>query len=369
MGKFSKSPALIFYAALLLFGAMPARALKTQNVFLIVTDGFRWQEVFNGAEELLLTKENGGVADTNALKREFWRETPERRREALLPFVWGEIGRHGQIFGNQNKGSAVRVANGFKFSYPGYNEMLTGMPDPRVDSNAKRLNPNVTVFEWANGRPGLRGRTMVLATWDVFPYIFNLKRSHLPIWPAWEEKFEAQKIQMPGELNEFVAETMPPWDEGVTYDDFLFQAALHCMRHERPRLLFIGFGETDDWAHEGRYDRYLTAGRHVDDYVKQLWQEAQAIDSYRDKTTFIITADHGRGSGREDWKSHGPKIAGAENDWFAVMGPDTLPLGERTNTAPLTEGQLAATVAALLGEDYRAAFPQVAEPVADILGR
>ena len=31
-------------------------ALKTRNVFLIVSDGFRWQEVFGGAEELLYIK-------------------------------------------------------------------------------------------------------------------------------------------------------------------------------------------------------------------------------------------------------------------------------------------------------------------------
>src|SRR5262245_54553038 len=122
-----------------------AASLKTQNVFLIISDGFRWQEVFNGAEEILMTQENGGVKSTNTLRAEFWRSTPEARREALLPFFWTEIARHGQIFGNQNKGSVVTVTNGKKFSYPGYNEILTGSSDPRIDSNDKKPNPNVTV--------------------------------------------------------------------------------------------------------------------------------------------------------------------------------------------------------------------------------
>src|SRR6266513_831532 len=73
-----------------------AAPLKTQNVFLIISDGFRWQEVFNGAEADLLTKENGGVQDTNSIRAEFWRGTPEERREVLLPFFWTGIAKHGQ---------------------------------------------------------------------------------------------------------------------------------------------------------------------------------------------------------------------------------------------------------------------------------
>jgi phosphoglycerol transferase MdoB-like AlkP superfamily enzyme len=131
--------------------------------------------------------------------------------------------------------------------------------------------------------------------------------------------------------------------------------------------MFVGFGETDEWAHAGRYDLYLTAARHMDDFVRRFWELAQSLPQYRDKTTFIITADHGRGSGPVDWKSHGEKIASSEGDWIAVMGPDTPPAGERTQTEPHTQGQIAATIAALLGEDYQAAFPTCGASMADLL--
>src|SRR5439155_10101919 len=108
---------------------------KTQNIFLITVDGFRWQEVFSGAELLLMNKENGGVADTNRLRAAFLRETAETRREALLPFFWKVIAQRGQIHGNANKGGAATVTNGKKFTYPGFNEMLTGSADPRIDKN------------------------------------------------------------------------------------------------------------------------------------------------------------------------------------------------------------------------------------------
>jgi hypothetical protein len=338
-----------------------AASHKTENVFLIISDGFRWQEVFTGAEELLLTRENGGVADTNALRKKFWRDTPEARREALLPFFWSEIVKHGQLLGNQNKGSIVKVANPRKFSYPGYNEIFSGIPDPRIDSNDKKPNPNITVFEWLNGRKNFHGRVAVFGSWDVFPSIFNVERSHLPFWPNWEPKLSAYEIKSP--MTQVMRDTFPLWGNTMTYDGLLFHAALDYVKTEKPRVAFFGFGETDEWAHEGRYDRYLESAHLVDDFIRRLWETTQSMPQYRDKTTFIITADHGRGHGPSDWKNHGANIAGAEGDWIAVIGPDIAALGERTNIDSVTQSQIASTLAQWLGEDYRAAVPQAGAPI------
>jgi hypothetical protein len=348
---------LLAIASLWFSPAARADSLKTHNVFLIISDGFRWQEVFNGAEAQLMTEKEGGVRDPKALGAQFWRDTPEGRRQALLPFIWTEIGRHGQIFGNQGKGSVVSVTNGKKFSYPGYNEILTGFGDPDIHTNDKRLNPNVNVFEWLNGRPALRGRVAVLGTWDVFPYIFNVERSHLPIWPAWEARFSACEIRAPGFVTDLMRDTTAIWED-LTYDSFLFHVTQDYIKHKRPRLVFVGFGETDEWAHAGRYDLYLNAAHHVDEFVGRLWNTTQSMPDYRGKTTFILTADHGRGSGPKGWKDHGEEVDGAEGDWIAVIGPDTPPAGERTAVQPMTESQIAATIAALFGEDFHSAFPR-----------
>lgn len=353
-------------ALLIAFTAVAGVPRKTQNVFLIVSDGFRWQEVFQGAEPDLMTKQNGGVADPIELKARFERQNPEARREALLPFFWTEIARHGQLFGNRNKGSFVAVTNGKKFSYPGYNEMLSGWGDPRIDSNDKRPNPNETVFEWLNERGRMRGHVAAFGTWDVFPYIFNVERSHLPIWPGWETQFRTQEIQVPKLIQELFHDTLP-LGEGMTYDSFLFHATDDYVKRLHPRLLFVGFGETDEMAHAGRYDQYLTAAHNIDDFVRRLWLTTQAISQYRGKTTFIIIADHGRGSGLQAWRDHGEKVEGAENDWIAIIGPDTPPMGERVNASPVTISQIPATIAALLGEDFHGAFPKSGAPIASVL--
>ncbi|HEY2952992.1 MAG TPA: sulfatase-like hydrolase/transferase, partial [Verrucomicrobiae bacterium] len=264
--------------------------------------------------------------------------------------------------------SVASVTNGKKFSYPGYSEAFTGFADDRIDSNDKKPNPNVTVFEWLQARPGFKNGVAAFASWDVFPYILNCERSRLPIWPAWETRFEDKRIRPPQYVIDTMRDTTTLWPD-LILDSFLFHAALDHVKRERPRVMFLGFGETDEWAHEVRYDRYLQSANHVDQFVRQLWQTLQSIPPYRDKTTLIITADHGRGTGPKGWRDHGDKTEGAEHIWLAVLGPDTPALGERANCAPITQSQIAATMAALLGEDYRAAFPKAGAPIADIIGR
>jgi len=81
----------------------------------------------------------------------------------------------------------------------------------------------------------------------------------------------------------------------------------------------------------------------------------------RDKTTMIVSTDHGRGWGRE-WTDHGKDVAGAEFIWTAVIGPDTPARGVRANT-PVQQAQVAATIAALLGRDWQKAEPKAAPPL------
>src|SRR5262249_24093281 len=149
-----------------------------ENVILVTIDGMRWQEIFSGAEEARFAPQ-----DTDA-RREYWRPTALERRAALMPFPLSAAASRGQIPGNQRRNNVVRVTNGKNFSYPGYQEILAGFPDPRIDSNGKIPNPNITVLEWLNGSAGFAGRIAAAGTWDVLPFILNTERSHLPVLTA-----------------------------------------------------------------------------------------------------------------------------------------------------------------------------------------
>ena len=366
--RFLSSPSLGWFllAGWLATLGTSAAETKTRNVFLITTDGLRQEEIFQGAEELLISKEFGNVGNTNALKAEFIRPDAEARRAALFPFLWGTVAKQGQIFGNRAKGSEVRVSNGRNFSYPGYNEFLTGYADPLIDSNDKKLNANTNVFEWLNLQPAYRGKVAAAINWDVLPWILNAPRAGFPVWSGFEVPPGTQTLPVPDALTEMVKHGRTVWS-GVLLDTFVGFAAKHAVKTLKPRALYVSYGETDDWAHEGNYERYLRSAHEFDLFLGDLWALVQSMPEYRGTTSFVITVDHGRGPAPIAWKSHGRELVDSAYMWMAVIGPDTPALGERSNVPPIRQAQVAATVAALLGEDFAGAFPKAAPPVAEVL--
>ncbi len=331
-------------------------ALKTRRVVWVMTDGMRWQEIFAGADAGLIT---------DALRKDFWRETAEERRSLVMPFLWSTVAKNGQIYGNRALGSEASVTNGLNFSYPGYNESLTGFADPRIDSNDKKYNPNTTVLEWLHGKPAYRGKVAAFGAWDLFPWIFNAPRAGFTVNAGFEPLtgFPGNPtIQL---LNELKADSPHDWDDEV-YDNLTFHTAMEYLRQRKPRVMFLSLGETDDWAHAGKYGEYLRSARRADRDIQALWETLQAMPEYRGVTTLIISTDHGRGDG-EAWKSHGVKVPESKNIWMAFMGPDTPALGERKLVAAVTQSQIAATLAALLGEDYHGAVPTSGAVIADVL--
>jgi hypothetical protein len=333
------------------------RVAPAANVVIVTIDGFRWQEVFTGAgHEYFAASSNGRPT---AAETRFWRDDAAARREALMPFFWRTIAKDGAVFGDPSRGSVVHLTNGLWFSYPGYNEMLTGSADARVDSNNKVPNPNVSVLEWLNRRPGFEGRVYAVGDWDLLPYILNVDRSKLPVGSM-------QPVPSPQNDRERaiddLADDLPAYWDGVVFDAPVMQAALEALRTRQPRVLYVMLGETDEWAHGGRYDMYLDAAFRSDRFLGRLWQTLQSLPAYKDHTTLLVTTDHGRGATVKDWTDHGRDVPAAERTWIAMLGPAVAQAGIREG-GTITTSQLAATIAAVVGEDFRAAFPKAAEPL------
>ena len=49
---------------------------RSAHVILVVADGLRWQEVFTGADSLLLFHSSAVGDDAEAIRRRYWRATP-----------------------------------------------------------------------------------------------------------------------------------------------------------------------------------------------------------------------------------------------------------------------------------------------------
>ena len=339
--------------------AVPAAAQPAaKHVVVITLDGRRWQEFFAGADRDYFKRDKNGSG--GPAEQRFWRDTPAERRSALMPFVWTTIATQGQIVGDPAANSRAHLTNGLWFSYPGYSELLAGVADPRIDSNNKVPNPNVTVLEWLNARPGFAGRVAAFGSWDVLPFILNAERSKLPVGTSYTPSPNAQTPRERA-INELATDLPRYWEYGP-FDAPIVYAALEHLATKRPRVLYILLGETDEWAHEGRYDLYLDAALRADRFIERVWTTLQSMPDYAGQTALVITTDHGRGATTKDWMDHGRDVPAAERTWMAFLGPGVAPMGIRTGMTATTS-QVAATIAALVGEDFRQGVPQAAPAV------
>lgn len=348
-----KSKVLLFVLLFFLGPGANAQKGKTENIFIITLDGLRWQELYTGADSLLIANKTF-VHDTSALKKRYWAATARERRQILMPFFWNTLASKGQLYGNRKFGNNVNCSNTMFFSYPGYNEILCGFADDeRINSNKKMNNPNVTVLEFLNNTRQFKGKVAAFGSWDVFPYIINEQRSNVPVNAGFERATGPDLTEREEFLNTLQDEIPGPWS-AVRLDAFTHYFALEYLKKNKPRVLYIAYGETDDFAHDGRYDEYLNSATRTDQFIADLWNWVQSQDQYRDKTTFLITTDHGRGTKPIDsWRSHGDEIAGAGEIWLAVVGPDTPSAGELRRSGQIHQNQVAKTAAALLGIEYK----------------
>lgn len=344
---------------------MPPR--RTEHLVLVTLDGIRPREVFGGLDlEVLRATAQGPAEDTEPYRR-YWAPTPEARRARLLPFLWGTLlARHGAIAGNAEHGSVVRVANRHRISYPGYAELLTGeVHDDLIASNARRQNPLPTVLELARERLGLEVHEVAaFASWETLRWIVESRPGTITA-NAGPQPYDHPDPAVRA-ASELQLEAPTPWD-GVRHDAHTIRLARGHLARFAPRVLYVGLGETDDWAHDGRYDRHLEGLARADAFLAGLWAWLEAHPRYAGRTTLIVTTDHGRGHTTEDWRQHDAGTAGAEAIWLAVAGPDTRPRGEWAAAPALTLGQVAATCARALGLDYGAARPAAAPPVAALV--
>jgi hypothetical protein len=342
---------------------------QDHNVILITVDGLRNEELFGGIDESVLEHvEFSGIeyeSETERVRAAFGGSSPEASRSNLLPFFWGELAPNGIVLGNESKGRGVRVTNREFFSAPGYIEILTGEPHHDVVSNDKVRYPYPSFMEYA--KEGLNlGYTDVatVGSWTGFatlsssqPDLFFTNTGFESVKP----EYATERMRWLGEIQHDI---MSLWPEGRS-DAVTYGMAVETIQKFEPRVLYIAFGETDDWAHQRRYDRYLDYIHVFDRYLERLWKQIQSLDAYRDRTTLIITTDHGRGHDPKEWVEHGAgeALAGSEAIWIAVIGPEVPARGEIVSATPVTQSDVAATALKVLGLDYRQFNPKMGPPI------
>jgi Type I phosphodiesterase / nucleotide pyrophosphatase len=330
----------------------PSRHAQTKKLIIITIDGFRWQEVFTGADPLLITNPDY-VRDTLLTRQLYWDSSAQDRRKKLMPFFWSTVACEGRIYGNRLLGNKMNVRNFYKISYPGYNEIFTGHTDAFNSPNLPMENPHVNVLEYLNTSQEYKGKVAVFTSWNVFPFILNQVRSGLPVNSGYSPL--ADDTDPEARLIDSVQAVLP--HNKTRHDLLTFLTAKEYIQQHHPSVLFLGLGETDEMAHQARYDLYLQQIADIDRMISDLWYLLQTDPYYRDSTTILITTDHGRGWKPNKWTTHGFWAQGSGEIWMAVLGPDILPSGELRSRGQVYQKQLAATIAALLGDPVAPGHP------------
>ncbi len=326
---------------------------KDQKLIIITTDGFRWQEVFGGMDSAIAKNNKFNQNDSADLFKRYWDDNAEARRQKLLPFFWKTLASQGQLFGNRNYGNKVDNANPHWFSYPGYSEILTGNVDTLINSNEYPPNPHTNILEFYNKMTNYKGRVAAFGAWDAFDRIINEQRAKFPVINGFDDNSVASTDPQMKLLNTMVQNSFRPFGNVECLDVFTHYQAFNYLQVKKPKVLYISYGETDEFAHGGDYKFYLDAAHQFDKWVGEIWDWVQRHPDYKDKTTLLITTDHGRGDIKKDeWTSHGSDIQDASQIWFCVIGPKVKAVGEVKTNQQIYQEQLAQTAASLTGQKF-----------------
>lgn len=351
---------LMSVLALLMLSVSTLRA--EQKVVLVSVDGYRWQELFGGVDTSLVNSGKFGNAEI-IMNSYFNGSTVEERRKELMPFTWSHIVNNGVMIGNRNNGCKMDVTNKMWFSYPGHSEYLCGYADDeRIQSNDPFPNPNVTVLEMINNDPNYRGSVMAFGSWARFIEIINEQRSGIKV----NANYRSSMSEKPTERELFldkIQKTCPRYWEHERFDFLTHEYAMEALRSHHPKVLFIGYGDTDEWAHAGNYRLYLDAAHSVDSYLEELWSIIQSDPFYKDQTTVLVTCDHGRGdTDINAWRNHGIQTKNSSNTWFLAFGKG-IPSKGVISDGQYFECQVAPTIAKILGVEFKPTHKGAGNPI------
>lgn len=278
-------------------------------VVLLALDGVRWQEVFGGVDR--------------ALARRF-RLMPSEVVGAteLMPSTHALLQRSGAAIGAPEVGEEM-VASGPNFvSLPGYLELFRGRRDSRCTDNACLPVAERTVVDEISAlSQGFATEVAVISSW---PGVLRAAARH-------PERIVASTGRTGGPTRHYLrrdpisAAVLSAGEASGSYpghgdyrpDPYTAALALRFLETEHPRLLFIGLGDTDAYAHKGLYREYLRALGRADAVIGDLDRALERLRAQGHRATLLVTTDHGRG---RRFAGHGAIAPESARIWLLAAG-------------------------------------------------
>lgn len=328
-------------------------SLQTEKLIIVTLDGVRWQEVFKGVDSYILNNNVEATENRKEIINRFGIHSEEQSRRNLMPFIWKIVAQKGQIYGNRNFANKVNVSNPYWYSYPGYNEIFTGKVNLNINNNSFGLSPDTNIFDFiATQENNQQKKIFALTYWSKFNEILNNENNNFVLYTNYKGGGNTPSFSddQSEKIKQEVTSLFSDQDNHryILSDKKLYIDAKILLNKFSPKVMYLSFGATDTFGHENQYFSYLKSIHSVNVLLEDLWDFVQKNEDFKDKTTLLITTDHGRGF-EDNWHNHGSRIKGSNETWFAVIGPDTKIKGEMKERGQWYQKQLASFFIKVLG--------------------
>ena len=308
------------------------KASPSSDIVVVLTwDGVRWQEIVNGIDP--------------QLERRLGRRAHDNRSPAaLVPNLYALTNSQGVLLGRDE--APILASSPSTVSLPGYAEIFSGRSSWCSNNDCPATREPTLLDEWQMARPGTP--MAVITSWSRIPRVAARDLAAISVSSGRSFVVRPEQFRKTSELSSLVemGTRLAAWPGGDEYrpDRATAAIALAYLRAHTPDFTFIGLGDTDEYAHHGDYDGYLSALRQADETLGavQRWLDAQRRRGHR--TLLIVTADHGRSSGFAE-HSHAPEAARV---WALFAGSVVTARGQLT-AAPSRLADIAPTIRGFVG--------------------
>jgi len=244
---------------------------ETENVIIVVIDGPRYSETWGDPLRLNIPRTKNDLAPIGVVCSQFY--------------------NNGKT--NTNNGHSALTTGHY------HNINNTGLEKPYYPS----------IFQYFRYmRNGNKSDSWIIASKDKLHVLSDCS------YQSWEGKYNPS----------FNCGVNENGQGGYRHDSITYNKAISIFSSDHPKLALINFREPDFSGHKNDWNAYIQGIKDTDEYIYQLWNFIQNDSVYANKTTLIITNDHGRHLDgiANGFISHGDDCMGCKKINFLALGPD-----------------------------------------------
>ena len=299
-------------------------------------DGVRWQEVFGGVDEQLA--HSAGMSKCEVLAG-----------GELMPNLHRHFVDRGVVIGAPGYGQMEASGPNF-ISLPGYEEIFTGRTSSCTSNFCEHISQATLLDELHTDARLSPAELAVITSWRTIERAAASEDRSVTVSAGRNGGATRDHVRVNTAASKLLdqasgSSAYPGWLD-YRPDRYTGALALQYVAAERPRFMFIGLGDTDEYAHRGNYRGYVDALKAADCFVGRLMDTLATLDDYGAETTVIVTTDHGRAAG---FTGHGGDAPESRRVWMFVAGGAVPALGFADTDRVVRLADIAPTIRRWMG--------------------